>query len=73
MVAVQELRDEAYWIEDIYDPSIYEDIECHDFNQLFENQDLIRAQFGNTIKVSLQLQGGRVMRNVAEDLTKCQV
>ena len=41
--AVKDLRNEGFWTEDIYKPNIYEDIEVNDFNQLFENQDLIRA------------------------------
>jgi hypothetical protein len=32
ITAVQELKQEGYWTEGIYDPEIYEDIEVTDFN-----------------------------------------
>lgn len=52
--AITELKKGGYsWTENVYDSSIYEDIEVRDFNLLFENEDLIKEQFGQTIKVKL--------------------
>ena len=51
---------------------IFGDLEVDDFNQLYTNQDLIRQQFGETIRVKLTIQErtGDVERTVEDDLDK---
>lgn len=38
---LQDLKKESFWVENIYDPEIYEDMEVNDFNVLFRNEDFI--------------------------------
>jgi hypothetical protein len=38
---LQDLKKESFWVENIYDPEIYEDMEINDFNVLFRNEDFI--------------------------------
>lgn len=38
---LQDLKKESFWVDNIYDPEIYEDMEVNDFNVLFRNEDFI--------------------------------
>ena len=74
ITAVQELKQEGYWTEGIYDPEIYEDIEVTDFNQCFRSDDLIVKQFGQSIKVRLDLvEHNCLLRLVEEDMNRAEI
>lgn len=70
--SITELKKEGYaWTENVYDPQIYDDMEVNDFNLIYNNEDLIAQQFGDTIRVQLHQQADRsCLRQVREDLSR---
>ena len=64
----QNLVQEGYQHDGIYDPSVYEDMEVNDYNFLWQDQDIIGKQFGKSIRVNLATLSPVVQRRVIEDL-----
>ena len=49
---------------------LYGELAYNDFNDLFKrNGDILRKQYGQTIKVKLKIDGGKVVREVTQDFS----
>lgn len=59
--------------ESQYDADQYADIEVDNFNKVYENDDVIRKHYGDSIRVKLAVDAGMVSRQVVEDLSKADI